>query len=508
MKRTSLLAFAALAAIAPTAGQAIPFPSAIRIASTAPAVGAGSNITYVLNQAAATATVEIRDSGNAIVATFPGTTAAGTNTVAWNGTVDNAAGAAVPVGTGYRVRVAVTGTEAAGWVRYKANGSSTSSPIMGDQDVAADWWPKGLAVNNDPDSDFFGSVMVGFGYNVTQPAAAVIEFTADLEVKAGDNGLASRRMKHPGDDAAAPAPSSYTVWGLSWDPANSNRLWYTGQATGNGNGGAKEYFKGEGVGGVLPEFATDADATNVVTNGLSPRGIKIQQVGATRYAFITRSNAIIQVVALDASNNFATNIGSIISATGWTSTNIRYSKDVRFDAAGNMYWGSQRIATVAGTENGKIYRWDAAQVAAAIADPVANVLTEANATWKITNDFAAVNQRIAGFAINAAGDVYVFSPAQGMFLVGNTSTATLTVGLNSLTPVLINTDFRPTVGNINAGTSDFWFDAAGNLVCCDGSSENVFAFSPGGASSTAFTAPSSQTFNVVVASSVPDWMMY
>jgi hypothetical protein len=507
MKKRSALVLAALVAIAaPQAIEATPYASNIRLASTSFAAGAGTTITYVLNQAATSTTIEIIDPLNNVVASFAGTATAGSNSVVWNGTVDNASGAIVPTGTGYRVRITANGPSVANWTRYKAQGATTSLPPMGDTDLATDWWPKGLTVNRDPDSDHFGNVYVGFGYQTLQPAAAIMEFTADLEVKAGDNGLASRIMRHPGDDEVAPNPASYTVWGVSFDPEDSNRLWYTGQATSNGNTGAKEYFTGVAVNGVFPQFATDADPSNVVANGQFPRGLTIHRYGTTRYGFITFGNATVLVVTLDANNNFATLVGNILSTTGWTNANTRYSKNTRFDSAGNMYWGSQRINQTVGSENGKVYRWTAAAVQAAIANPGSAPLTEANASAIVINDHVGVNQRVAGFEIHPiSGDVYVFTPAQGMFNVGNTNTLSGTINLSLLSPLLINTDFRPTNGNINAGTSDFWFDAVGNLVVCDGASENVFAFAPPSAvpTTTTFVAPPSQTFTITA--STADW---
>ncbi|MEO8376940.1 MAG: FlgD immunoglobulin-like domain containing protein [Candidatus Sumerlaeota bacterium] len=479
---------------------AIPFPSGIRTASTNLALSAGTTITYNLNQAAATATIEVRDSGNAVVATFAGTTTVGVNSVVWNGTANNAGGAAVPIGTGYRFRVAVTGTEAAGWARYKANGASTSVPIIGDQDLATNWFPKGLAVSTDPDSDFFGNPMVGFGASGTQPAAAVIEFRSDLEVKASDNGLASRVLRHPQDDGVAPVPASYTTWGMYWDPSNSNTLWTAGQS----NSGEAEFLFGTASAGVLPTNATNADPGNAVRGiNQNPRGIAIQTISGTKYGFLCRGNQIIDVVTINGSNQFASYVGNILAATGWTSANTRYSKNARFDSAGNFYWGSQRVNTTVGAENGKLYRWSAATLAAAIASPGTTPLTEANADWKITSNVAAANQRLAGFAINPANDVYVITVGNGMYNVGNITTTPLTVGVSSLTPVLLNTDFR-TGANINGGTSEFWFDAAGNLIHIDGSGENISAFSPGGASSQAYTAPPSQTFQIS-ATGVSDW---
>lgn len=495
----------ATAVLAGTAGlaTAIPYASGITVGSTTVTQSVGTAITYTLNHAAATVTIEIRDSGDSIVATFPGTTTAGINTVNWDGTNNNSGGTPVAVGAGYRVRVAATGTEAAGWARYAANGASTSGPVVGDSDLVDNWFPKGLAVATDPDSDFFGSAMVGFGYGANLPVAAVVELRADLKVKAGDNGLASRVLRHPGDDETLPNPSSYSAWSLHWDSSNLNLLWWTGQTT-SGNAGAKEYMKGLAVGGVMPQFASDGDPNNIQTNGLLPRGIAIHEYDSTRYAFVSRGNGVVEVFTIDSNDEFATAVGNILDAEFTTAT--RYSRTVRFDSAGNMYWVNQRVGSLTTTANGRVYRWDADDVKAAIANPGTAPLTTANADWIINNDLAT-RQRVAmvGFAPN--GDVYVISSAHGGYNVGNISTGTLNVNLSSLTLAFDKDLIRSSTQNVSDGTTDMMFDAVGNLIVTDGGGENIVALSPGGASSNAFTAPPSQTFEITATSSVGNWMI-
>lgn len=507
MRPRAAIIAAALVAASTSTAMAIPYASGIRVGSTAVTVGVGTTITYNLNHSAATATIEIRDSGNAVVATFPGTTTAGVNTVNWDGTNNNAGGTPVVLGSGYRVRVAVTGTEAAGWVRYKANGSPTSNPILGDSDMISDWFPKGCAVNTDPESDFFGSVMVGFGYGTLLPAAGVIEFRSDLEVKAGDNGLASRVLRHPGDDGVAPEPATYTVWGLFWDTSVKDLLWYSGQAT-TGNPGAKEYMNGLGIGGVMPQVASDADPATVQPNGLLPRTIAIHEYVGTRYAFISRGTGVLEVLTVNASNNFATLVGNILATEFDASNQNRYSKGVCFDAAGNLYWISNRVIG-ATPSDGRIYRWDAATVQAAIANPVTAPLTNANAAWIVINDIPTQG-RIPFAAIAPDGGVYAISGQQGVYLVGNTSTATLNLNMSTLpaTPLIDKSLIRPPSNITDAGCG-MQFDAVGNLHIAEGGAENIIAFSPGGASSNAFTAPPSQTFDIQAPPSLSrGWEMY
>ncbi|MBX3730686.1 MAG: hypothetical protein KF858_16035 [Candidatus Sumerlaeia bacterium] len=507
----------ATAVLAGTAGlaTAIPYASGISVGSTTIAHSAGTSITYTLNHAAATATVQILDSGNNVVATFAGTTAAGVNTVNWDGTGNNAGGTPVAGGSGYRVRVAVTGTEAAGWNRYKANtGTGNSNPLAGTAtDLVADWFPKGIAVNTDPDSDFFGTTLVGFGYitdsTVFANASAVVEFRSDLSVKAGDNGYASRVLRHPNDDETLPHPRSYTTWGLCWDPTDSNRVWVTGQATSgagaNGtNAGSPNNFTALGVGGVLPQFRTNADPSTLI--GTVPRTVRVHQYGSTKYAFYCRGNGIVEVATVNASNELATLVGNILAAEFGTAS--RYSKQVLFDSAGNMYWVNNRTAANTATADGKLYRWDSATVQAAIANPAGAPLTTANAAWIVTNDLT-VRQRIVTAAIAPNGDVYVLSgnDGQGLYKVGNTSTATLTLNLSTLTAEITKTEFRPGTSAINDAATDMQFDAAGNLIVTEGGAEHVMGWSPGGASSTAFTAPPSQTITIQAPASVGTWML-
>jgi hypothetical protein len=516
MKKRSALVLAALVAIAaPQAIEATPYASKIRLASTSFAAGAGTTITYVLNQAATSTTIEIIDSLNNVVASFAGTATAGSNSVVWNGTVDNASGAIVPTGAGYRVRITANGPSLANWTRYKTQGAVTSVDLGGDKDVVDDFFPKGLAINTDPDSDHFGTTLVSFGYvqssGTLAPciAAAMMEFNADLEVAAGDNGYASRVLRHPNDDGTLPHPRSYTVWGAEWDPYEPNRVWWTGQATvGSGtfgtNAGSPEYFTGVGVAGVLPPVATNADPNSIQTNGLFPRSISVRNYGGTKYAFVTRGNAVIEVFSLNAANEFQTAIGNILDGNTLGST-TRYSKNVRFDSANNLYWMSQRINTTPGAEDGRVYRWDAATVAAAIADPVNAKLTGTNASWTLINDIGmGTRRRIEGLAINAAGDVYVLT-SFSILNVGNVSTPTLNLNLSTLIPVIeTNIHIRPGTF-MGAGVSELQFDAAGNLIVVEGGGENIVAFAPPSAvpTTTTFLAPPSQTFTITA--STADW---
>jgi hypothetical protein len=136
------------------------YPSALRQSANSFNPGAAENVTlnYVLNEDATGVTIDILNSSSAVVKTFsPGAQVKGTQSVIWDGT-DNSA-VVLPDGD-YSFRVTSTGTNRTSW-----------SPIFTDVVTNNFFLPRGVAVNKNANSPYYGRVYVTeSGASTTSPA--------------------------------------------------------------------------------------------------------------------------------------------------------------------------------------------------------------------------------------------------------------------------------------------------------------------------------------------------
>ena len=491
MKFHKILCLALTLASAGTA-VAIPYASNIRVSTLTTGIGGGLTITYILNEPSDSVTVDIMN-GVTPVATFAGTTTRGSNTVIWNGTADNAAGA--PVGTGsYRVRVTANKTAGA-WSEVTSQRSSP--PGFGPAGAVYNTVFNGVSPNDlyfpsNTDSDFFG---LGFAVNSFQTvkAAAAIVFNADTSVALG-NGYATRALIATAIEAGTVANTS--LWGACVDPDNADAVYVTGQHGGN-NG---LYY------GNLASSATMTVADpDLVLGANLPRGVIVTKEGANKYAYFCYGNGIISKIAIDTVNNKLTATPAPQVITSFATT-TRYARNVDTDTSGNLYFLSKTTGTPAGG-NGALFRWNAAQVAG---QPIVTLLTEANAVWTVNPSANMLN--MMGPAITPSGDVYVAFASgteRGIYFVGNTATATLTKNLTTADRVVDMNSIGTPAATWSPSTINFTIrpDPAGNIWAIDRSTEQFRVFGPNGTTSKQITAPTSQTF-AITASNVRDWTLY
>lgn len=486
MKRVILASL--LACLMVSVADAAPVAGLIRVSSTSVSEGVGLTITYRLNQAADSVTIELRDAGtNAVVATFAGTATQGANTVAWNGKVDNASGANVAPGT-YRVRVTANKAAGSGWTEFASNRSlGNYGPVTTLNTLFTGFSGRAWLIPQNTDSDAFGYTMPISSYNTTPGHAAAIVLNSDLSVASGDDGFASRKLKGFGDGATL--INNTVFWGIAVDPDNSEQVFGTGQGGVGTAAGNTGLMRGTPL---TADALVDADLFDRAAAGL-PRGIGVAKFAGTKYAFLPQGNGIINRVEINASNEVPDVVGVDVLGTEAT-----YSRDVTFDSSNNMYY-TQR----GGVSAVQMYRWDAATVAAA----TAGSLTPSNATWTITsnaNVSAAMNA-----TVTPAGDVYlllVSGTERGLYYIGNTSSATLTktlaVGDRIVDYTTIGAGWSPSTAGGRVAS-----DIAGNLYVTDNGTEQARGFAPPTASTVGITAPTSQTFTVSAAN-VSNWNMY
>jgi hypothetical protein len=116
---------------------------------------------YLLNDNATGVSIEVLDSSNAVVRTInAGAQAKGSHTVVWDATDDSSN--TVPVGD-YSFRVNTTGSASGAWTRYDTDGTLNNFEL-----------PRGVAVNNNPNSPFYGRIYVSNGRSTNTGAGRVM----------------------------------------------------------------------------------------------------------------------------------------------------------------------------------------------------------------------------------------------------------------------------------------------------------------------------------------------
>jgi len=474
---------------------ATPYASQIRVSSLQVYQGTNLTITYYINEAGGTASINIiKASDLSVVAAFTGTATKGKNTVVWNGTVDNASGAKVDVGN-YKVKITVNASKTAGWTEIASN-SSLGNYIGSYPTMLQTLWDgfsgMEMYIPSDPTKDSFGYILCSTSANSANPPSihGHAVFNPDLSCANGGDGQ-TLWMKFP---VTPPATYYTTCWGNCPDPDNADYMWVEGQ-----NPTIRVVMYGK------YNDATSVDVTGGVTGLNSSRDIAVDKESGVKYAYIAgyAASTIFKVtISGNALSGTATNILSMADTA-------LSNKGVDFDSSGNLYYSvrSNEATTYTG---GKVFRWSAAQVASA----GAGSLNEANAQWNIT--FPTNAQNVEGVGISPAGDVYAAvagialddGTIRGIYYIGNASTVTLTKTLDKTVDRIVpfQTYNASQVSGYALGVAA---DYAGNVLFVDRTHEQIREYGPGGTSSKAVVAPNSQTFEIVsLPLSAHNWAIY
>jgi len=467
---------------------AVPYASQIRVGDASITQGQNQTITYYINEAGGAAVIKIiKVSDSSEVASFSGTATQGLNTVIWNGRVDNAGGALVPIGN-YRVKIIVTASKAPGWVEIASNSSlgGYATPATMIQTIWDGFSGMEIVIPADPNKDSFGYILCSTSANVAPENHGHVVFNPDLSCEDGGDGQ-SMWLKYGGTFVSG---TDYTIcWGNCVDPDDSDYIWVAGQSVFATHGGFMVMY-----GKYNDLNAADAcGGFSVLDNA---RDIAVVKEGGTKYAYITIGNDIIYKSAITGNQLSGTPVDIVLCSTA-----TRYGKGVDFDSAGNLYWSTRRTST--SNTLGAIYRWNAATVQVA----AAGSLNEANADWDIQFPTGALN--VEGVAISPAGDVYAAASGdgdgtvRGIYYLGNASTP---LNKKTLGPsdriIAYPYNLSTYAGGIQA-------DYAGNVLFVNRSTEEIRAYGPGGDTSKAIVAPPSQNFEI---QSLPlaaqNWALY
>ena len=445
-----------------------PYAGLVKVDDTSIMEGDGLNISYVLSYEADSANIEIIDATKNVIASFAGTANAGLNTVPWDGTDDNSGGTVVAAADGCKIRVEVANSDVAGWVIAASNSSSAGTLFSG-------FSPNTAKVQLDEDRDTFGTILVPSCYSAH---AGCIVLQPDLSPVTGD-GYDSRVFRHPNDGGA---PGNGAIWGLDYLP-DSDVLIGCGQDT---------YWYIAGT-----ETDTNAsDASNGQTLLTSPRDVEVVDEDGQLWAYSCGSSSVIDKFKINSAGIAQATSVNVLSPTSMGAS--YYSKDLEFDAAGNMYWVSR---------DGYLYRWSSALVKD-VTDALSAQVISASADWVVDVTTALTNRRCLGCTI--VGDMVYLGAADAatstnfsLYEVGNVGTSSLTKTITSTDQVFIASDnlANGTYGNIDT-------DPVGNLITHNRAPEEIWLLTPGGETVITTIAPLSQTFDITPYTSVRNWNNY
>jgi len=479
LRITLFIAFLAVSATS----LAVPYASFIRVSSTNPAEGVGLDISYVLNDAADSVTIDILDSGSGVVATFAGTATRGDNSVSWDGTVDNAGGTAVAAGDNYAVRITAD-KNISDWTEYieRASGSGGSGQVF------SGFSPNDTAVPTDTSSDVFGTVLVSTSWNGVN---GIIQFRTDLLTLDGVDGTVDFL------DCGITTSVNYAVWNLDVMP--NGRDVYANGEEGVAEGG-KEHWIVDGSGGSFTEM-TEADPNDDVSSYSSGPwfwGCCIVQEGTKTVGYGAHNTLAFdrKIRKWEIQNGLAVP-GSATDFLSIDSSSVM--SGVETDPDGNLYFTVE-----SGGDGSRVYRFDAVDVQP-ISASAGIVLTTADASWVV--DFPAPWDEVLSANVSPDGNVYALvnddvADAAAIFLVGPASTASLVKTLTAPTDIVA--DGFTVDGKYTCLT----FDLFGNLYVHDRGIEYFWAWSPPGNFSSPVDAPASQEFDIVTVTGLPEWSDY
>jgi hypothetical protein len=481
---------------------AVPYASQIKVSSSYFIIGMTQKITYFVNEAGGSATINIvKASDESVVATFAGTANLGTNTVNWNGRIDNASGAYVPDGN-YKVKVTINASKAPGWVEIASNSSvadyvpttiATTYQTLFDGFSGSD-----IMIDLNPAHDRFGIVMTPSCYTHATLTShyGYVWFNPDTSTYFGGDGSATKMNISWTPDGAA----NQALWGGDYDPDDPDYIWVAGQDDLH----ALSYGKYDAA------SVSDATLDDTLDAGETPgpagpllyaRSIAVHKEGSIKYGYICLGSS--QILRCVLSGGVLQASPAPVNIAGFTDT-ARYGKNLEFDKNGNLYFAS-RYNNSSTDEGGAVYRWDAAQVASA----TAGSLTEANASWDIQFPTGAL--AVMGVAIGVDGSVYADcagggTGVKGIYLLGNISQATnkKTLAAGDL-KVAYHADLIPSYYGHGLA-----IDYAGNLYLTNRADEEIRVFGPQGTTSVAVVAPDSQEFYFTshYTAARGDWALY
>ena len=358
--QNSLILFASMAAVAVQSGTIWANVYATNLGQSANAFNTGQNVTlsYLLNESATSATVEILNPSNTVVRSITGGTSVGVNQVIWDG--KNNSNANLPSGN-YSFRVTSAGTARPGtaWTSI-----STDSVLNNFEQ------PRGVAVNKNPDSPYYGRVYVSNSRNLpTAAGRAMSDGLFMLNADLSDTGIAVGTGPHaggadwPSGGSVGPfrvevGPDS-SVYVTDWSDPHSG-LW---QAPADLSGNWTEILdssSGRDAGGGTLVHGSISDVVITGTGASRKLYTADEDLGVGGhiiYYNIGTDSVFTEAAGADPSHSgvFFNNANSNVDAGGTGNWNINLFNSVAVDKRGDFWYSQNRSA---GTDRASLVRID------------------------------------------------------------------------------------------------------------------------------------------------------
>lgn len=330
------------------------FPSGLAQSASGinPAASETTSLSFILNENADTSVkVEVLDSSNAVVRTFNmGPLGIGTHSVAWDGKDDS--NAAVPNGV-YSFKVTASDDGYASWTLITTDGVSNNFEI-----------PRGLGVNKNPASRYYGRVYVTNGRAAATEAGramgdGVYILNSDLSAVAGPLTGGVDWTTDP-ISATTGLPSGTSPWKLQIGP--DDRVYITDWSDLHGGLWVADPDV-EIARSVFDNTAQNVDGKNDTHGSISD--VWIEGTGASRKVFTADEDFYLGSTAAQAGSIWRYDIGladmwtgapsALIwdnSITGW---NINFFNSLAHSPDGTWWYSQTRSA---GTDKGSLIQID------------------------------------------------------------------------------------------------------------------------------------------------------
>ncbi len=460
------LALALLCTFAANPVEAVPYASLIRFGEPVLAgLAINVDLNYVLNEDADTVTVEVYNNTTAsVVRTYNFTspdpeTQLGSHTITWDG-LDDGALPVVLGGNEFVINITVEKLDSTTtWTRITGNSSTLEQfdevPRVTEKKTLGEaWFANSLHVPQDPTSTAFGRVL---GLVSVAGNTGMSVLTTALDPEDGVDGMDLKGQHSAGT-------GNFALWHASFDPLDSDLLWWAGQTAPTG-GGVTDVS-----GDSLDDMQLTADTSRAAT---SPRGVAVVLDGGDRVTYYANGNNI-ERTTVDQTYPFASIDTTVVGGVG------TYAQKVLADDDGNLYFLT-RVAN-----NNRIFRWSAADVAAAPTP----LLDASNAQWVV--QFPATVGHVNDIAINPV-DGWLYANVtsadatlRGMYRVGDTTQASLSANPLDMAASDVVLDYddpanfadaHPHPYTLAAGLA---FDWVGNVYIGVRLSKEIHSFSPAG----------------------------
>lgn len=467
---------------------AVPYASKIAWHHTTMEADSVTTLSYFLNEPADGVAIEIVDEATSTVAaTFPGPTARGKNTLAWNGRADNGEGAVVPVGN-YRATVSAHKNHAQ-WTEIASHRSQKNAgPTAIYNDLFTTFSPMDVLPVSTPDSPYFGSILALQAGETAPKCYGVIELNSDLSVAAEDDGYASRIFRETNLDTDPKGYFSH-MRRTCMDPEDDHIFYVAGET-------APYFWYGDMADPA--ELHSAAGSDSYLTAGAT-EALVVKEENQKYVYFISNK----KLYKAPMTGRQLAGAPQLINADMPAPRFL----GLAVDKFSNFYAVASQYSNA--THSGRLYRFPPS----AVAGPSPEVL-EHNNHWLKSFALPKDKYYMGGPAVcPVTGDVFVFAAntdgssaaGGGIYLAGHISNSGYD---NAAITTADHRVIRTENWHVDYGEASLRMDHAGNAILSDQRSAQIRVYSPAGYRETKTPAPASQRLTVIPRAAVANWDLY